>query len=527
VEMSGLKKGVEGRDLCHQERFTTNSQGWTVVSEGRAEVLFPSREEVFYNPVQEFNRDLSISVIQAHIDGQVEGGARLLEALAASGLRSVRFAKELRGLESVVANDWSRQAVESIARNVKHNEVEEVVKPHNGDAAMLMYSHRRPEQRFHVIDLDPYGSPTPFLDSAVQAVADGGLLCVTATDMAVLAGNSPETCHTKYGAVSLKTKSCHEFALRILLKCIESHANRYGRYIEPLLSLSIDFYCRVFVRVHTSQLRCKQSTSKLGHVYQCFGCESMALQPLGLTTTAKDGVNLKFSLPRGPPVDARCAHCGHGHHIGGPVWIAPIHDQAFVASLLASLPGHLGTLARLVGMLTMVVEELQDVPLYYELTRVCSITKQSCGKLVLFLSAILNSGYRVSLTHANKNGIKTDAPPGFLWSMMRAWAAREGSTAWQRNLAEGTPGRAIMSSPSPEDEKVSFEEHPEANPKSREQGLKRFQMNPEPNWGPKNRSKTSLLTNSENSKKIKNQGRKKKVHQEGEQTIKRPKVLLA
>ena len=60
----------------------------------------------------------------------------------------------------------------------------------------------------------------------LQAVAEGGLLCVTATDMAVLAGNSPETCHAKYGAVSLKTKSCHEFALRILLQCIESHANR-------------------------------------------------------------------------------------------------------------------------------------------------------------------------------------------------------------------------------------------------------------------------------------------------------------
>lgn len=44
-----------------------------------------------------------------------------------------------------------------------------------------------------------------------------------------------------------------------------------------------------------------------------------------------------------------------------------------------------------------------------------------------------------------------------------------------------------METPSLEDEKVSFEEHPEANPKSREKGLKRFQMNPEPNWGPKNR----------------------------------------
>ena len=37
---------------------------------------------------------------------------------------------------------------------------------------------------YEVVDLDPYGSPTQFLDSAVQAVADGGMLCVTATDMA-------------------------------------------------------------------------------------------------------------------------------------------------------------------------------------------------------------------------------------------------------------------------------------------------------------------------------------------------------
>ncbi len=38
-------------------------------------------------------------------------------------------------------------------------------------------------------------------------------------------------------------------ALRILLRCVESHANRYGRYIEPLMSISADFYIRVFLRV--------------------------------------------------------------------------------------------------------------------------------------------------------------------------------------------------------------------------------------------------------------------------------------
>ena len=38
------------------------------------------------------------------------------KALAASGLRSIRFAREIPGLKSIVANDWSKQAVESIGR---------------------------------------------------------------------------------------------------------------------------------------------------------------------------------------------------------------------------------------------------------------------------------------------------------------------------------------------------------------------------------------------------------------------------
>jgi len=278
---------------CHQERFSQNSEGWTVVKEGSAEVLFPSLNDVFYNPVQEFNRDLTVAVIQNFINQRSESGegdgVSILEGLAASGLRSIRFAKELTGVKTIVANDWSRQAVDSIERNVAHNDVGDIVKPHNGDAAMLMYQHKQNKNRFDVIDLDPYGSPTPFLDAAVQAVSEAGLLCVTATDMAVLCGNSPETCYTKYGAISLKTKSCHEFAVRILLQCLEAHANRYGRYIEPLLSLSIDFYVRVFVKVFSGQNTCKKSTSKLGHVYQCSGCESFAIQPLG-----KLGTHRKF-----------------------------------------------------------------------------------------------------------------------------------------------------------------------------------------------------------------------------------------
>ena len=89
--------------------------------------MFPSLNDVFYNPVQEFNRDLTTAVIQSFIDQRAEeeageGGVTILEALAASGLRSIRFSKELTGVKSIIANDWSRQAVESIQRNVRHNQ---------------------------------------------------------------------------------------------------------------------------------------------------------------------------------------------------------------------------------------------------------------------------------------------------------------------------------------------------------------------------------------------------------------------
>lgn len=41
-----------------------------------------------------------------------------------------------------------------------------------------------PAQVYDAVDLDPYGTPAQLLDSAVQAVSEGGLLLITATDMA-------------------------------------------------------------------------------------------------------------------------------------------------------------------------------------------------------------------------------------------------------------------------------------------------------------------------------------------------------
>ena len=96
-------------------------------------------------------------------------------------------------------------------------------------------------------------------------------------------------CWTKYGAYPLHRPYCHEAALRILLASIESHANRYKRYITPLLSLSVDFYVRVFVRVHTSAATVKESATKLAYVWQSQGCDSFYLQRVGQKAARKGG----------------------------------------------------------------------------------------------------------------------------------------------------------------------------------------------------------------------------------------------
>jgi tRNA (guanine26-N2/guanine27-N2)-dimethyltransferase len=61
---------------------------------------------------------------------------KALEALSASGLRSIRYALEMDDLlEQIVANDMSKDAVEAIRRNIQFNGLtEERVKPNQADA---------------------------------------------------------------------------------------------------------------------------------------------------------------------------------------------------------------------------------------------------------------------------------------------------------------------------------------------------------------------------------------------------------
>ena len=85
----------------------------------------------------------------------------------------MRYALEVGGMLRVTANDIDPKAVEVIRENLELNKVTDRVTAVCSDAALLMYQSSG-ETRYHVVDIDPYGSPTHFLDVAVQAVEYGG-----------------------------------------------------------------------------------------------------------------------------------------------------------------------------------------------------------------------------------------------------------------------------------------------------------------------------------------------------------------
>ena len=99
---------------------------------------------------------------------------RILDALSATGLRAIRYALEVTGRPQITANDIDPRAVEAIQLNSALNNVSDRVVPVCSDAAMLMHKSSGEQNRYHVVDIDPYGSPTQFLDAAVQAVENGG-----------------------------------------------------------------------------------------------------------------------------------------------------------------------------------------------------------------------------------------------------------------------------------------------------------------------------------------------------------------
>ncbi|GLC42577.1 hypothetical protein PLESTB_001115800 [Pleodorina starrii] len=484
-------------------------EGYKILKEGKASIL-QKGNEVFYNEAQVTNRDLSVAALRIFLrrrQQEIESGVlkkgrkekgggggggsdgrprgpRLLEGLAASGLRSIRYALEVPELGRIDANDLDKDAVSAMSRNVALNGGDAAVKIRVlcSDARLTMLQN---PGAYDVVDLDPYGTPANLLDSAVQSVSDGGLLMVTATDMANLCGNNSTACWANYGIYPVHRSYCHEMALRIVLACIETHAARYKRRIVPLLSLSVDFYVRLFVRVYTSPNDVKDSPSRLAYLWQSSGCDSFWLQPVG--QKKQHNGSSKFMPGSGPAVEPRCPDTGSGYIMGGPIWAGPIHDGGFVSELLKEVEtGGTNSYAQAVkvrGYLLSASQELPDAPLYYNLHDICKMVRITPPKSDVFRSALVHAGYRVSGSHACPLAIKTDAPPSVVWDVVRCWVRRNGVSAAAVKDPDSYSAKLLAKEPSIQ---ANFSVVASAMARTKEDKTPRFVHNPA-YWGPKAR----------------------------------------
>jgi hypothetical protein len=203
--------------------------------------------------------------------------------------------------------------------------------------------------------------------------------------------------------------------------------------MTPLLSLSIDFYVRVFVRINTSPLQAKFSSSRQAMTYACVRCGAFTPNKLGKTSNdnIKPGEKptpldrVKFT-PGTLNTDCYCGHCGGALKLAGPFWAAPLHDKDFVAKCISHVsedPSRFGTSQRMTGMLSMAQSEL-DTMLCMSPSHMANVIHTSVPKNSLIYSAIVNAGYVVSETHTEKGNFKTNAPFEVLWDIFRAYVAQ-------------------------------------------------------------------------------------------------------
>ncbi|KAH7077537.1 S-adenosyl-L-methionine-dependent methyltransferase [Paraphoma chrysanthemicola] len=383
----------------------------------------------------------------------------ILDALSATGLRALRYAKEIPFATDITSNDMSQNAVDSIKLNVKHNKLDDKIKPKTGNAIAYMYSYCD-RKGYDVIDLDPYGTAAPFLDSAIQAINHDGLLCVTCTDSAIFASHGYlEKTYSQYGGLPLKGEPCHEGGLRLLLHAIASSAARYGMAIEPLLSLSIDYYIRVFVRIRKSPNDVKLLAGKTMIVYHCdSGCGAWSTQFLARNkvTSNKNGEKFyKHSFAPAPSADEHCKHCGFKTHLSGPMYGGPLHNVGFVQRMLAQLNEvdreTYPTMDRMEGMLHTAMEEItfgakqekangvneakvlnplipkadpaeiDRHPFFFIPSSVSRVLHCSAPPLAPLRGAIRHAGHRVTMSHCKPGSIKTDASWTDIWHIMLEW----------------------------------------------------------------------------------------------------------
>lgn len=318
---------------------------------------------VFFNEQMAFNRDISVMFLRA-FDKEL----KVLDAMTATGSRAVRIANEAPKT-NVTANDISAYAIPFIEKNIEINGVTNCT-PSNRNLHSILA-----ENIYDYIDIDPFGSPMPFLHSAIQGARRHGYLAITATDAAPLAGAHRAKCERRYQVRPLRGIMCHEAGLRILIGTMAREMAKFDKGLRPMLSFSADHYFRTYLQVMDGANNADEALKNL--IYIAF-----------------DPVTLERSYSYEP--DKK--------HIYGPFWGGRLFDKEH----LAKMDAHDTCVERKCNKyLDLWKEEIDDIPLLYDMSEISSFLKVTTPRMDTFIERMNGYG-RTSKTHISPTAFKTE-----------------------------------------------------------------------------------------------------------------------
>ncbi|MDW8035578.1 MAG: hypothetical protein RMI85_03890, partial [Candidatus Korarchaeum sp.] len=326
-----------------------------------------TKAPVFYNPRMKLNRDLAVTVFSSL---NLKSAADLM---AASGVRALRLELE-GGAEEVIACDSNCLSVHIIRINARLNKATGI-KAKCSDARLEAERIAWDGDRVDYVDLDPFGSPAPFIDSFLRAVRRGGVLGVTATDEPPLFGIYPKKLFRYYGIWGKKLPFCKEFGIRALISFVVRSAARLDLAAEPLLSYGEKHYVRAYFRVDRGASRAQELLGELGWL------------------NYKGGA---FETIRG--TDELPSATG----AMGPIWLGKLVDP----DLLDELKPINDDVRVLVSKLK---EEASAPPFYYRLDEVCSELRIRMPKVKAVIESLREVGHFAVRSHLDPLGVKTTA----------------------------------------------------------------------------------------------------------------------
>ncbi|MBD1853022.1 tRNA (guanine-N1)-methyltransferase [Cyanobacteria bacterium FACHB-502] len=337
----------------------------------------------FYRPQSRMVRDLG--VLAAAVYRQQTGRLRVLDAMAGSGIRSLRYFWE-SGANDLWINDSNPEMSGVLQQNLSQIPADRV-RLTNQDANRVFFECYRQQDFYDLVDVDAFGSPAPYLSTSLWAVALGGLLYLTSTDGRSASGSTPDRSLAAFGAYARSHPAAHEQGLRLLIGAVQQSAAAKGFGVVPVFSLFAGESYRVMVRLVPSIQLNSRSYGFLGYCHTCGDYQTIAWEKLGRI------------------------HCPHDRSplsISGAMWLSDLHDANYVAEMKAIAQER--QWSDCIAILETMQAESSLPPYFYTLREIGRRGKLNLPNRSHLIQTLQSWGYAATPTHINPQALKTTAP---------------------------------------------------------------------------------------------------------------------